>query len=319
MKRIFLGWVPGGLVAIAVLGCGQLKLWQPLEQLAYNVLFQVRGERSWDERVVVVTIDEPSVKQLGAFPWSRQRYAKFLDIMAKSGSAVVAMDILFTESKPEDHGFASAIARHSKVVLAQAWDDQGNPLLTVPLLEQAAIEQGHILTRQDSDGIPRRIDPQIQGVPALSVMTTQVYGLSQPLTSLPPLDCPLELNWLGNTQQAPQYSFSDVVNYKIPAERFKDKIVLLGVALTGADPLITPFNRNPPANGIFLHATAVNNLLQENALRTSNDRALLLLLLIAPLLSFCLSRLSLKQQRSLLLSLGVSWIGICLIAIHWNY
>ena len=50
-----------------------------------------------DPRVVVVEINEPSLAELGQFPFSRSIYADFIRTAAKAGAKVVAFDILFSE------------------------------------------------------------------------------------------------------------------------------------------------------------------------------------------------------------------------------
>ena len=61
-------WLPGVLTAVSVATLFKLGLWQPLENLAYTTLFQVRGPITWDERIVVIEIDDESLRQLGQFP-----------------------------------------------------------------------------------------------------------------------------------------------------------------------------------------------------------------------------------------------------------
>jgi len=75
-----LGWrlLPGTATALVVALLFKLNAWYPLEQLSYQALFRLRGPTAWDARVVVVTIDDASLKALGRFPWSRQRYAQLL-------------------------------------------------------------------------------------------------------------------------------------------------------------------------------------------------------------------------------------------------
>jgi len=78
------GWrlLPGGLAAAAIACLLRLGAFQPLEQIAYRHLFQVRGSLVWDERLAVVTIDDASLKQLGRFPWSRRYYTQLLSTLS---------------------------------------------------------------------------------------------------------------------------------------------------------------------------------------------------------------------------------------------
>ena len=50
-------WLPGPLAAAISIGLVQLGASQPVEDFAYNRLTELRGERAWDDRVVVIEID----------------------------------------------------------------------------------------------------------------------------------------------------------------------------------------------------------------------------------------------------------------------
>lgn len=50
-----------------------------------------------DLPVVIVDIDENSLKQLGRWPWSRQTVAQMLEQLTAAGASVVAFDVIFSE------------------------------------------------------------------------------------------------------------------------------------------------------------------------------------------------------------------------------
>lgn len=295
------GWIgrclPGAIAAIAVAGLFQIGVWRPLEQIAYNALFRLRGPIPWNDKVIIVAIDEPSLKALGRFPWPRQQYAQLIETLAPAEPSTIVLDLLFPESSPDDERLSQAMIEQGQVILAQSWDDTGAPLLPNTQLRQNAIATGHVLKQEDADGIPRHIKPQIQGVLALGIVATQVYSLVQEPVTFPNLEEPLWVNWPGPVRLAPQYSFVDVVRGQISPETFRQKIVLVGATAATLDSLSTPYNRNPPANGVYLQAAVINNLLQDNFLAKQSERWLILILFIGgPVLSYGLS-LVLDRQR----------------------
>ncbi|MBE9177180.1 CHASE2 domain-containing protein [Oculatella sp. LEGE 06141] len=309
--------LPGTLTALAVLVLFELGVLQPLEQVAYKTLFRTRGSIPWDERIVVVAIDEPSLRQLGQFPWSRQRYATLINVLSESEASVVAFDILLSESSPDDEVLADAMVQYGRVVLAQAWDYTNVPLHPTPALREVAIAQGQIYKSEDTDGITRTLPPDVKGVLTLGLVTAQVYSLVR--EAVPPVDVnqPLYINWTGPVSQIPQYSFVDVIEGKIPAAAFQDKIVMVGITATGFDPLQTPFDANPAATSVFLHATVLNNLLQQNFLQVLPDGwFLFILLLVGPGLAMLLPYLSTRQQLGVLTGLCLAWL--CLSALLFN-
>jgi signal transduction histidine kinase len=290
--------LPGAAIAIAIAGLLKLGLFDPLEQTAYRLLFQLRGSLPADQRLVMIEIDDASLEHLGRFPWSRQQYAKLLDLLDRPAASknIVVLDLLFSEPSPSDAQLAKAMERHGQVVLASAWDADGKLLMPVPQLRRAAIATGHILVQPSSDGIVRSVTPLLKGQPILGVAAMQTRSLVQAKVTLPPLDRPLWLNWIGCVNQAPHYSFVDVIEGKVNSQLFQNKIVLVGVTATGLDPLISPFNQTPPTNSLYLHATLIQNLLQQNLLHPLHSIWLLLVLLSAPLCSWSLAGRGLTRQ-----------------------
>jgi adenylate cyclase len=74
-----------------------LTFFQLLELKAYDFKMSLRGTRPVSDQVVIVAIDEHSLKQEGRWPWPRTRLAKLVDKLTESGAAVVGFDFLFPE------------------------------------------------------------------------------------------------------------------------------------------------------------------------------------------------------------------------------
>lgn len=60
-------------------------------------MFLLRGEAPTTGNVVIVDIDEKSLKELGQWPWQRYKVAKILDNLTAAGVGVVGLDIVFAE------------------------------------------------------------------------------------------------------------------------------------------------------------------------------------------------------------------------------
>ncbi|MBD1864407.1 MULTISPECIES: CHASE2 domain-containing protein [Trichocoleus] len=297
--------LPGGITALLVVGLLEVGAWQPLEQLSYRLLFRLRGDQAWDERVVIVAIDEPSIKKFGLFPWPRQYHTQLLQRLTKAEPSAIAFDVVLSEPSPQDAQLAAAMQEQGQVLLAQGWDYLGALLHISPPLKTAALDVGHVLKQEDADGVTRSIKPQVRGVLALGLATVQVYSLVQEPVRLPPLDQPLWVNWPGSVRGLKHYSYAAVLAGQVPDTAFQGKIVLVGMTAIGFDPLPTPFNRNPSASGVHLHAAVVSNLLQQNWLYRPAQGWSWLLLVAGPGLSWILSRGNTSQQ------IGI-WIGACL-------
>ena len=81
--------------------------------------------RSWyrapAQDIVIVAIDERSLRELGRWPWSRRVHAELVDKLTTAGAKVVALNIVFAEPAALDPAadvvLAAAIERSSRVIL----------------------------------------------------------------------------------------------------------------------------------------------------------------------------------------------------------
>ena len=305
------GWrlLPGGFTALLVAALFKLGALQPIENLAYNALFKLRGEIPWDDRLVLVVIDDASIRRLGHFPWSRRTYTQLLKQLDKSEPGVIAFDLLFSESTPDDATFATAIAQSGRVILAQGWDSTGLPLLPVSSLRASSLATGHILIHQDADGLIRQTAPQVNGESSLGVAAVEGYSLSQAVIQPPNLSQPLWLNWTGTSP--PQHSFADVVQGQVNDQALRNKIVLVGVTATGIEPRLTPFAQPPTVSGVHIQATLINNLLQSNALKPLEGTWLLVIFIgAAPGFGWLISYWRTEKQIAIAVALGIGWVGL---------
>ena len=310
--------LPGILLGLGI-GLAQIGgMWQTLEDASYRILFQSRGARAWDDRVVMIEIDDNSLATLGAFPWSRKRYQQLIEQLTPANPSVIAFNILLSEPSREDFGLAKAMDEYERVVMPLAWNQDQLPIFPSPTLQKSLIGMGHIMTRSSSDGIARSLNPKEQGVYAFGIAISQAHAITQDSVKLPPSDRPLWLNWQGPTSKATRYSFSSVLARKVPASAFTDKIVLIGMTTTGADTLLTPFDRSVPSSGVHFHLTVLNNILQNNFLRVLDPLYIWGLVPLGALLSGGLSRWSWGVQCAVVVGAIGLWVSAALVAIHLN-
>jgi adenylate cyclase len=76
----------------------------------------------------------------------------------------------------------------------------------------------------------------------------------------------LAINYRGPERTYPYYSIVDVVQRRLPAGTFKDKIVLVGASATGIGDLRTPPYGGITYPGVEVHANAIDNMLNHQAL-----------------------------------------------------
>lgn len=317
------GWrlLPGAIATILMAGLLNGGLIKPLEQVAYTSLFRLRGERQWDDRVVVVAIDDISIKQIGRFPWKRTEYVALIDRLTQADASVIAIDLLFSEPTPEDTVLAKAIERSNRVVLAQGESDPGVPLLPVPRFQTAAVGSGHIRIQPDEDGVTRSIEPQANRVWAFGIAAAMTHSMLREAIALPELSQRLWLNWAGRAEQIPHYSFASVVRGEVPDSAFRNKIIVVGVTAAAFDPAPTPFDRNPPASGVHLQATLIDNVLQGSVLKPLAIGGMTLLIFAIGGIGFSvlLSYWRTGTQLAIATVAVVGWAGISVILLKANY
>jgi len=93
-----------------------------------------------------------------------------------------------------------------------------------------------------------------------------VVGIKIDKTYIPTDDSGrLLINFLGPGKTFPHYSISDILNDRIPPEKLRGKIVLVGATATGIyDLRVTPYSTVYP--GVEIHATVIDNIVRQNFL-----------------------------------------------------
>lgn len=81
-----------------------IPLSRKLEDIAYDSRLRLTMPRTRDDRIVILDIDEKSLKEEGRWPWSRDRMALLMDkLFDRYHIAVVGFDVVFAE-KDESSG-----------------------------------------------------------------------------------------------------------------------------------------------------------------------------------------------------------------------
>ena len=313
--------LPGLLVSGVVGSLFSLGALRHLENLSADSLTRLRGNQPWNEELIVIGIDDPTLRKLGEFPLSRQKYTRLIQKLTEAGSTLISFDILMPESGPDDKELAKAMKTHRGVVLATANENDDEPLEPTVLLRDNAIATGHIHQEPDIDGITRRHALYISNKRSLALATAYAYSLTADKIDLPS-EQQLDINWPAPVKDGSLAYFSlvDVLEDKIPPKNFKDKIVFVGSTGTAIDQqLRTPFNSKDPVGGVYVHVAVMHNILASSQLQVIASRWILLAILVTgPLMSWGLKGRSFLKQVGLW-SLAVTlWLAICLGARFQN-
>ncbi len=100
-----------------VAGVGDLRLTGRLDAVLYDLKLRLFRPQGVDERVVIVDIDERSLREVGRWPWPRDRTARLTrTLFEQYGAAAVGFDVLFAE--PDESSGLPVLERLARGELA---------------------------------------------------------------------------------------------------------------------------------------------------------------------------------------------------------
>ncbi len=262
-----------------------------LDLLAYDIAINIK-KAPVEQNTVIIAIDEKSLNSIGQWPWRRAIHAQLIDKLSTHNTALIALDILFSErsrTHPEDDDLlAKAIKNNGNVLLPlhlQPLTQDGTlvEILPIPALVSAARAMGHVHVDLDQDGLARGLYLNT-GIgdafwPSLSMaMASEVNPMIQYIRKLENLNSApyMSVNtqyrlipFAGPSGTFPTYSYVDVMLNQIPADAFRDKTVLIGATAPGLGDIIpTPVSQiTNPMSGVELHANAYSALITGTAIK----------------------------------------------------
>ncbi len=276
------------VICVSLIASDLFWRWDQLVYDAQQRLFT----RSPPDDVIIVAIDEASLKELGRWPWRRDTHAHLISRLSREGARVIAMDIIFAEPDwrhPEDDkALKKAVAESGRVILPVLVEQGrlGSVLReTLPLTElvEKSAGLGHVHVELDPDGIARSLFLR-EGLgaphwPALSV-TTLRFIQPDSLKTLPGArrvnesdeagqqtwvrDYHVKIPFYGPPGHFAAISYAQVLKGDYSPRLFNNQVVFVGLPATGlGDALPTPvsgLSRAMP--GVEINATAFAGLRQ---------------------------------------------------------
>ena len=246
--------------------------------------------------IVIVEIDDKSVAQLGRWPWRRNLHASLINKIAADQPQAIGLDILFTEADqkyPEDDVVLEQAVTRNNVVLPILTQGKGtSKVVVLPITSFHAANLklpphlGHVNLDVDDDGVIRSIFLQ-ENVPNpvqdhaqanlkpqawnhFSLALLQAAGkpiprnLLQPAKSFEDTSNKILIPYAGSTGYFKRVSYVDVLNDKLSARTFTNKIVIVAATASGVgDQYTTPTaNQSLLMPGVEIMANVVDGFLQ---------------------------------------------------------
>ncbi len=317
------------LSVLALLLVWKDGLWQ-WDYFIYDYNLRLFSRRAPAD-IAIVAIDEPSLAELGRWPWPRRLHAQLLERLQAAGAAAVALDIIFAEPAVDDPAGDALLARVLKdsghVVLPVLFEQLRGQLvetLPLPLLAQAAAALGHIDIELDKDGIVRNsylkaglgaphwpslglalLELQEPAVwDRLAIQIPAVHPSGSPYTWV--RDYRIGIPFAGSPGHFQQLSFVDVLQGRVAPDALRNKFVLVGVTALGLGAALpTPVSGlSRPMPGVEIHANVLDALRQGLAIKPLDTRWRMALTVVLVLAATLLHSYAAPPRRVLLLTLG---------------
>lgn len=205
------------------------------DNLIYDHLIRLAPPASSD-RIMIVAIDEDSLRRIGRWPWPREIHARLIRAMTESEPRAIAYDVLFTErsSRAGDEALGKAMAESGQIFVPLSFVEPGRngapfeALLPIAPVRRAAAGIGHVNLIFDADGLVRRAaltfgDRGSQWPHLMQELGTQA-GLPQP----EPFSKAKLIPFSGVAGHWPTVSAAAVLNGEVPPAFLRGRILLVG-------------------------------------------------------------------------------------------
>jgi len=283
-QRLFHGlvreWLWIGLLLLPITAYLSLSPGLALNNPLYDSLRRL-SPLPVDPRILLVTIDDASLKKLGRWPWPRGLHADLIDRLSAAQPAGILFDVIFSEpSDPaNDKRLAESVCNAGNVLLPLVREGAANysqpDAQMMPLLK-CAKGVGHINVEADSDGVVRslylREGPPDAKAPQLAWLAYEMSGeLSempgepqQSVTQQWHREHAIRIPFIAPHTRFPSVSYVSVLHGEVAPERLRNRLILVGSTASGmGDRFVTPLSSTVGTTaGLEIQANVLNGLLQ---------------------------------------------------------
>ncbi len=275
-----------GLALALAAFISQVKL-DYLESYLYDLRVRLRPAPSSSGNIVLIMIDPATVEKLKGPP-SFIQHTEFLQKLESTRPKALLYDLKVPELKgtpQEAKKFAAATEAFAQFfVITDALEMRGEKgkLKFSPPLEKIKLFSGPKSSDRANfakDNVTRRLlisyQDQIMVHPFLaSQINPEIIDRKKIKGLFDFFDSEQTYINFRSTGAYTTFSFADVLDGQVPAEKFKDKIIILGrnLELSEEEYILTPYSRDVVAmTTAEMHANMIDTLILNNASRKSNE------------------------------------------------
>ena len=210
--------------------------------------------------IVIVEVDESSMRAFGNWPWPRAIQAKVIDQASRLGAKRIYTDVLYANpSDPEnDRALQSALARSGRVTLAAQsrigeWKGKQDAALPMPrLAKHAEVASIGIYYNWQNAVWKIPYDATIQGktMPSLAASLAGVHGKAKG-------EFPVDYSF--DVDSVPRVSAGQLIKGEVDAARIAGKTLVFGTTAFRLGDQFTIPGRGKRA-GVYVHVLAAETL-----------------------------------------------------------
>jgi adenylate cyclase len=227
--------------------------------------------------VIILAIDNKSLREIGRWPWGRNIHASILNKLNDYKPRIVGYDVNFAEPENVDNDkmFSESINRIDfplvfpvEPIYIKGEDGPSRALLPLAyFLDGENIGLGSVDVTTDDSGLarsfPRFFSIEGEKFMPFSFRIAELLGVFTPSNHLN-----YEVNFSGSAGSFPTYSLSDFLKDQISYDQLSNKIILIGATASDLhDTVMTPI-KGSLMSGVEWHANVLDNLLLGRSLVT---------------------------------------------------
>jgi EAL domain-containing protein (putative c-di-GMP-specific phosphodiesterase class I)/CHASE2 domain-containing sensor protein len=212
--------------------------------------------------IVLVEIDDASLRQVGSWPWPRSKQSRLIDAIDALGAQRIAMDILYANpsAHAEDAALAAAIARSGKVTLAvqnrigdlDGKQDAGLPQPAFARHARLAAIGVYYNWQNAAWKVPYGVTVNGRTMPSLAAAMAGVSG---------PRGSEFRIDYAFDADSVPRISAADLLDGKVRRSAVAGKTIVVGTNSPKiGDQYVIPGKGK--RGGVFIHLLAAESLKQ---------------------------------------------------------
>ena len=235
---------------------GLIGLGEPIDLVAHNGR-SIVNQHPASDNIVIVKIDDASLRSIGNWPWPRRTQAKLVDQLSRMGARQIVYDVVFAypTDAESDAIFADSLRRSGRVTLALPGPNQARTAHLLPAFTAHA-KVADIFLHFGWDGRVReaRYGRVRDGISTPSLSTALAGWKVFPDGTYP-------IDYSVDPKTFLSVSAGDVISGKVAPGLIAGKIALVGTTTDSlGDQFILP--RYGRLGGVYIHALGGETLMR---------------------------------------------------------